>query len=234
MRTLVARGNVLERDVANVAIRQWVQPIARRGTRGRPPFDGPGELLYDIGLDTGLPAQSDLDAASLANATAWLLDTLSEESPILLAVDDLQWMDASSQRVFALLASRVPELPVVLVAAVRGGEPEATSPEVRALVDRSTVARLEPSALSPAAVARLVDERLSRDLPAFAATLHDVTGGIPFFVCEQLSSIASSMRDADEDALCTAARDRAALGVTGSIVGLHRARRARRRRPRRG
>jgi hypothetical protein len=49
----------------------------------------------------------------------WLVANLSQRSPVLVAIDDVQWADASSLRWLHYLAPRMRGLGVVLLLAVR-------------------------------------------------------------------------------------------------------------------
>ncbi|MHB8656536.1 MAG: AAA family ATPase [Solirubrobacteraceae bacterium] len=55
---------------------------------------------------------------SLLHGLYWLTANLAERRPMLLAVDDLQWADASSLRFLHYLVHRVEDLPLVVVLAM--------------------------------------------------------------------------------------------------------------------
>ena len=83
----------------------------------------------------------------------WLVANLAAERPLLLAVDDAQWVDEPSLRFLAYLARRARELPVALVLAARPPLPG----EDRSILE--TIAAdagepLAPAPLSRAGVAR--------------------------------------------------------------------------------
>ncbi len=60
-------------------------------------------------------------SAALADALHDLITAVSEDSPLLLIVDDLQWADAESRAVLARVASRLWDSPVLLLVASRTG-----------------------------------------------------------------------------------------------------------------
>jgi hypothetical protein len=53
----------------------------------------------------------------------WLVCNLADTGPLLLGVDDAQWCDRGSARFLSYLGRRLEELPVLLIVAVRSGEP---------------------------------------------------------------------------------------------------------------
>lgn len=107
--------------------------------------------------------------------------------PLLVAVDDLQWADEPSLRFLAHLTLRLGDLPVLLVATIRGGE----AGEPLALLEplrQGTVLRPEP--LSVDAVARLARHELGAALgDATCRACAEASGGNPFYVCELLRAL---------------------------------------------
>ncbi|MEJ7714397.1 MAG: hypothetical protein WKF40_01310 [Thermoleophilaceae bacterium] len=55
----------------------------------------------------------------MLHAIHWLTSNLARERPLLLAVDDLHWADASSVRALGYVAGRIAESPVAVLAALR-------------------------------------------------------------------------------------------------------------------
>ena len=106
----------------------------------------------------------------------------------LLVIEDLHWADDATLDVIALLGRRLERGCLVITA-----RPDARR-EVRRVLSALPAARIEPGALSPAAVAQLA----GRDAP----DLHAITGGNPFFVTEALAAggegVPASVRDAVE------------------------------------
>ena len=52
-----------------------------------------------------------------------LVSNLAERTPLVLAIDDLHWLDEESGRFVAYLASRLEGLPILLLATARTHEP---------------------------------------------------------------------------------------------------------------
>jgi DNA-binding CsgD family transcriptional regulator len=96
--------------------------------------------------------QDSVDPLTLATAVRSILGVLAEESPVVLAIDDLPWLDAPSSRILEFVFRRVGEVPVGLVGTVRTTweprpAPLFTDDMDPGLVDRLTVGRLEAEAI---------------------------------------------------------------------------------------
>jgi DNA-binding CsgD family transcriptional regulator len=78
---------------------------------------------YDIALQTafGMTDGSSPSSFQIALATLHLLSESAESAPILLMVDDAQWLDRSTADALAFIARRLESDPIVLIAVVRDG-----------------------------------------------------------------------------------------------------------------
>ncbi len=145
-------------------------------------------LLEDAG---GVPP----DQRAVAAAFLGAVRALAAERPVLIAVDDLQWLDRASVFVLAFAARRLEPEPVRLLATVRRSHDTAPPAELLAGFDgRVTRVPLGPMSLS--AVYELCRTRL--DLPLrrpLLVRLHDTSGGRPLLALE----LARALRDADHE-----------------------------------
>ena len=88
--------------------------------------------------------------------------------PLAIVVDDAHWLDRQSLRWLAYMVNRVADLPLALILAARGDEPDELLTRI-ALHPSTRV--LTPKPLSPAAVAELAgDERAAASTRPAAAT----------------------------------------------------------------
>lgn len=128
----------------------------------------------------------------VAVASLSALRALAEEIPLVIAVDDLQWLDEPTANVLAYALRRLKKEPVALLAAVRSGESVA-EPLVAALRGHAD-AELELRPLSPEAVAGLlrrdVDSGMGR---ATVDRIAHAAGGNPFYALE----LARALRGED-------------------------------------
>ncbi|WP_409235807.1 AAA family ATPase [Streptomyces sp. PA5.6] len=106
-------GSESESGIAFGALHRVLLPL-RENSRALPPHQRLA-LERALGLREGLPpAGFMVGAAALA-----LLAEQARRGPVLMVVDDLQWVDASSAAVFVFLHQRIVGLPVVMVCASR-------------------------------------------------------------------------------------------------------------------
>jgi hypothetical protein len=109
-----------------------------------------------------------------------LLVTLSQEKPLLIVIDDLQWADGDS---LALLSEvmRPPDPPRVLLVAT-----EKSDEDKRTHADQlpGPVRRLPLERLSPEDARRLASLLLTNEANADAATIADDANGHPLFIDE--------------------------------------------------
>jgi DNA-binding CsgD family transcriptional regulator len=139
------------------------------------------ELLDHAGLDTGaLLAQDNPFARGRAVLTA--LRRLAEDGPIVIAIDDLQWLDHASARALRYALRRLDREPVGVLASIRAGVEDPL-----AAADNLPGGRCEALELGPLtcrALRRVLDgvvEAISR--PALVR-IHEVSGGNPLYAIE--------------------------------------------------
>lgn len=143
-----------------------------------------------LAVATGLEAPGDepSDRITLPRAFASVLRALATRAPLLVAVDDAQWLDAASRRIVAFAARRLGDAPVGILVTQRGAEPDALD-LLRTLEDRSDEIRVGP--LSVGALHHLVRSRLGVRIPRpTLARVHEATGGNPMFALEFARGVA--------------------------------------------
>jgi DNA-binding CsgD family transcriptional regulator len=163
---------------------------------------GLGDLFDDV-LDDVLPALSlprrralevallleeasgdPVDHRALAVAVREVLQRLSEREPILIAVDDVQWLDPSSSSALVFALRRLGANRVLLLLARRLADKPQPS-ELEQALGPERVQRLPLGPLSVGALHRYLRDRLGG--PFARQTLlriHERSGGNPFFALE--------------------------------------------------
>jgi DNA-binding CsgD family transcriptional regulator len=202
VRALSARGTELERDFPFALVRQLFEPVvhAASAAERNELFDDAARLAAPIlGIESQKPAR---DAAvaylpdpsfAILNALFWLTSNLSEEKPLLLAIDDAHWSDQASLRFLVFLLPRLGDLPVAFVLAARAGEVGAESELLRRLSADPAAQVLRPAPLGQASVAELVRAGLANAADdAFCAACHEATGGNPFMLQELLLELRAA------------------------------------------
>ena len=114
-----------------------------------------------------------------------VLRVLAESGPLLVALDDAQWLDPSSAGALQIAFRRLRDEPVGLMATASDG-PEAAPPfELKDVFAEGRVEQLPVGPLSPGAIHRLLKERLGLDLTRPELTrVQEATAGNPFFALE--------------------------------------------------
>ena len=200
LRVLAARGTELERAFPYGVMRQLFERLltdADEADRERW-LAGAAGLASEL-LTGALAERSDSSPGPGAGDASyawqhglyWLASNLSSDTPLVLLVDDVQWSDLPSLRALMFIARRLDGQPLTVVMAMRPADAGLAS-EAAALAGDPAVEVLRPSALTEAAVAELVTERLF-DEPSerFVRTCIEVTGGNPFYLGELLGEIAA-------------------------------------------
>jgi DNA-binding CsgD family transcriptional regulator len=123
-----------------------------------------------------------IERRAVGMALLGVLRALAESRPVVLAVDDLQWLDLATAGALQFALRRLEGAPVGLLTARRKSEPAV------ALADafpHERVRRLHLTELEPAELGRLLLERLELPLarPALLR-LYRLAGGNPFLALE--------------------------------------------------
>lgn len=181
----VARGSELEQDVPFGVARQLLDVPGPASTDPRVDW----AVLEDGPLgDRGLALIQKLHQALLD--VVWPADRTATVAPLLITVDDVQWVDEPSLAFLAHLAARVAELPVAMLLAVRTDE-LATAPDlIEALRAAPDAEVLRPRPLSEAGVAELARGELGGEVvDAFCRACAEASGGNPFYLRELLEAL---------------------------------------------
>lgn len=125
------------------------------------------------------------DRLAVSVAALGVLRELASRSAVLVAIDDLQWLDAATADALRFALRRLDGAPVSLLASVRAGEAGDARLELAA---SPALERLERVSVGPLAVDELDRVlRLRLGAPFLRPTLltiHDACAGNPFFAIE--------------------------------------------------
>jgi DNA-binding SARP family transcriptional activator/tetratricopeptide (TPR) repeat protein len=166
-RVLHARASVLEREYGFGVVRQLL-----------------------AGEDDALVTAAGESTFAVLEALHETVVRLARDAPLVLSVDDLQWADPASLRFLAYLARRIADLPVLIAATLRTGEPGADELLLTELTADPAAVSVVPRALSPAATAALVRDRLGASADAaLTAACQEVTAGNPLLVRQLIAAL---------------------------------------------
>ncbi len=163
---------------------------------------GGGELtrlLPDLyvhvgGLAQPVKADADTERHRLHTAVADLLANVSRARPILLVLEDGHWADATTLLLLRHLARSAWSARLLILATFRDSEADVPAELSETLADlrrSDDVVRMRLEGLSGAEVSDLVSRAAGgdpdpddRELHELATTIHDLTAGNAFLVCE--------------------------------------------------
>jgi hypothetical protein len=131
-------------------------------------------------VETDVP---EVDERVVGLALLSSLRLLADRDPVLVAVDDVQWLDPASAAVLWFAARRLQDERLKLLLSVRV-EPGAAPPQIeRELAERVLRTRVGP--LSSSDLHRIVVARFGRPLPRPTLVgVHHAAGGNPFYALE--------------------------------------------------
>ncbi len=142
-------------------------------------------------------------AAGFLSVVSWL----AEAMPVLLAIDDLQWLDSSSMAVVAFAARRLPSR-VRILATIRSDSDCGGPPRWLHLPRPEALRRIRLQPMSLGGLRAVIAERLGRSLcrPTLVR-ISEVSGGNPLYALELARAI-------DDDTTTTE------VGLPGSLAQL--------------
>jgi DNA-binding CsgD family transcriptional regulator len=112
----------------------------------------------------------------------WLLAELGQNTPLLVAVDDVQWADDPSLRHLLHLSRRLEGLPIALLLSERSGE---ASPPALEQLRAAAGLRVEPAPLSSEGTRSLIEAAFEEPPTAgFTTACLRQTGGYPLYLKE--------------------------------------------------
>jgi len=150
-----------------------------------PSLAGPQRHALAVALLREDPGPGRLDQRAVAAAVLSALRVLSAPAPVLVAIDDLQWLDRPTARVLEFAIRRLAGVPVGVLACERVNERALSGLDLERTLARGqcTTVLLEP--LSLPMLHQMLEGHTGRSfLRSMAARLHQVTGGNPFFALE--------------------------------------------------
>ena len=130
-----------------------------------------------------------LDQRAIGAATVRVLTELSRDGPVIVAVDNVQWLDRPSARVLAF-ARRLDRMPVGVLTCERLGADQKPELDLMLVMREGLANRRALGPLAAADLHQIVEARLGRILSRRALTRIDkVAGGNPFYAVEVALSL---------------------------------------------
>jgi DNA-binding CsgD family transcriptional regulator len=186
---LVSRPAELERGLAHAGLGDLFDEVLERVL---PELSPPRRRALEVALLIE-DASPGADPRTLGVAVRSALEALAAETPVVLAVDDVQWLDPSSASVLTFALRRMGEQPVHVLLARRTGERAAPS-ELESAFETDRIERLPVGPLSLGAVHTLLQARLGRTFsrPSLLR-VHETSGGNPFYALELARALGANV-----------------------------------------
>ncbi|MEV6287717.1 AAA family ATPase [Kribbella sp. NPDC051770] len=179
-RVLRAAGAQFEAEFSYSALNQLLFPLGDQLESLSPAHRT--ALRCALGFEVG-PVP---DRLVVSNAALLWLRAVAAETPLVILLDDLQWVDRASAEVIAFVARRLVGSPIVVLAACR--------PEERGFFHNAGLPELVLPPLTAPAARALVDLHFPELAPAVRQRLLEEAAGNPLALLELPSALDSDQR----------------------------------------
>ncbi|HET6642938.1 MAG TPA: AAA family ATPase [Gaiellaceae bacterium] len=178
-RVLSCRASESERALSFLGLGDLLDDVSDEALELLPE---PQRLALELALLRSA-GESSPDRVSVARGTLNVLRAWASEGPIVVAIDDVQWLDAPSADVVRFVVHRLSDERLGLLVSVRNGE--ATSLLLDHAFPGGGLARLQLESLSFEELEEVVRLHLAVSFtrPTWRA-LHRISGGNPFFALQ--------------------------------------------------
>lgn len=145
----------------------------------------PLRASLEVALFRAPAEQAPTDKLAVSSAFLKVLRGLAAEVPVLIAVDDIQWMDAPSMQVLAYAVHRLDGEELKLITAARVPAATDVAADLRKAVGDPLLQRLELQPLGANAIDDLLLQELDHPLPRTEVQqVYAASAGNPFFALE--------------------------------------------------
>jgi DNA-binding CsgD family transcriptional regulator len=181
-RVLSARAAAVESGLAYASLADLLREVdaAALDQLPEPQKVALDRLLLRTSGNGGVTDQRAVSAAFLS-----IIEWLGEKSPVLIAIDDLQWLDLSSRHVVAFVMRRLAASVGVFCTRRTDAENDDAPSSWLQLHRPDAVRRIRLGPLSIGALHAIVSERIGRSFPRpMMVRIYHVSRGNPFYAIE--------------------------------------------------
>ena len=118
-RVLSSRPVPSDAGLPHVVLADLLRPVADEALRSLPV---PQRRALEVALLRVDPGEGDLDPRAIGSGLTTLLDQMLADGPLVLALDDAQWLDPASAGSIGFALRWLENRPVAVIAAVRVSE----------------------------------------------------------------------------------------------------------------
>ena len=125
------------------------------------------------------------DRRAVGSAVVETIQHLAGSAKVFLAVDDIQWVDASSAQALAFALRRLRDVPVKIISAMRVGPGLRDPTQLDRAFPDERLRHVSVGPLDPIALQRLLNSRAGGRISAsLAHRVYEASGGNPYFALE--------------------------------------------------
>jgi len=157
-----------------------------------PALQPPQQHALQVALLLYEPAGAGVDARSVGSALLAVLRKLASQRPLLIAIDDVQWLDAPSGSALEFALRRLRDGPVSLLLGQRSERPSDPPLGLQRMLREERLHRLWLGPLSLGAIQHVLRTRLGESYPRpLLRRLWAASRGNPFFALELARALQS-------------------------------------------
>jgi len=181
-RILTCRPVEAETRLSYAALGDLLEPALEEAL---PTLPEPQRQALEVALLRATSSKARPDQRAVSLAVLGCLRSLASSLPVVVAIDDVQWIDLPSARVLQFVVRRLNQEPVGFLTAVRGAGPEDDPLNITSAFAGERVHAVRIGPLSVDALDQALRARLGTGFRRTTLLhLHETSGGNPFFALE--------------------------------------------------
>ena len=181
-RTLSCGPVEAETRLSYAALGDLLEPILGESL---PTVSEPQRQAVEVALLRSPRSGGRADQRAVCLAVLGCLRSVATTSPVVVAIDDVQWMDLPSVRVLQFVVRRLKDEPVGLMTAARGARADDDPLGVVPALAEDRVHAVRVGPLSLDAIEMVLRDKVREGFPRTTLlSLHEMSGGNPFFAQE--------------------------------------------------
>ena len=181
-RTLSCSPVEAETRLSYAALGDLVEPILDESL---PTLPEPQRAALEMALLRSSRTGGRADQRAVSLAVLGCIRTVASTSPVVVAIDDAQWMDLPSARVWQFVVRRLKDEPICVLTAVRGSDADVDPLGIVPAFPDERVHVVHIGPLSLDDVERVILDAVGEAFPRTTLSrIHEMSGGNPFFAQE--------------------------------------------------
>ena len=181
-RTLSCGPVEAETRLSYAALGDLLEPVLEEAL---PTVPEPQRRALEVALLRSPSSGARAGQLAVSLAVMGCLRLVASASPVVVAIDDVQWLDLPSVRVLQFVVRRLKDEPVGFMLAVRGTDTDHDQWGVVSAFPQDRVHPVHIGPLSFDAIERVLRDKVGEGFPRTTLlSLHEMSGGNPFFAQE--------------------------------------------------